>query len=582
MAEGTAHVPLPADAGRVPQSALPSYGGQTISSEEAATASRPTAQPPATDQPSDGTSRIPQLIPPQVIGAPASKRADGEHDEKQQQSAREEGKEASPPDTESSAADGRTAERPGPDKESGNHDRDGSSRGAGNRAHVETVGGAGGPGAGNAGRGRGGVDGEGEEGEEPNETPDSKDNDRRPHDRAPEVGPEPKIEKRQLTPSELDDRENRQNLDNSIVYWENEKKRVDALPPGIIKDAGMKVVTFKLDERYGVRDALTGRDGALLLKFEENGNKPVLAAVSMGNPDKSDVVSLTVPGVGTHVRRVWNKDEKRWDNSAMVNMTDEAEDLRKETLRQLNSNLKPGERKRTVATIAWIGYQTPTAPALSPSIVRTIREASTRDLAEEGAKRLDADLQKIRSRNPDASISLFGHSYGSLTASLALQRLRREHPAVVDNAVFYGSPGLGINSVDELGLAKGHVFVMRGEDDLIADRGVASLAEHHGWGKNPYKMGIPELSTQNGWTGGPDGDRRVFRERAYGHSEYGRKGANNELRMSGYNLARVLAGKPPVYGVTPYTGKQAIPDRIRERVVDLGRDVRDWYRRVRP
>jgi hypothetical protein len=52
------------------------------------------------------------------------------------------------------------------------------------------------------------------------------------------------------------------------------------------------------------------------------------------------------------------------------------------------------------------------------------------------------------------------------------------------------------------------------------------------------------LSTSTGLAlGGPYGDGQLH-ERAYGHSEYARNGSNGELRMSGYNLAAVLAGLP--------------------------------------
>ncbi|MGV7852406.1 alpha/beta hydrolase family protein, partial [Mycobacterium kansasii] len=43
--------------------------------------------------------------------------------------------------------------------------------------------------------------------------------------------------------------------------------------------------------------------------------------------------------------------------------------------------------------------------------------------------------------------------------------------------------------------------------------------------------------------GGEYGDGNLH-ERAYGHSEYARMGSNGELRMSGYNMAAVLAGLP--------------------------------------
>jgi hypothetical protein len=55
---------------------------------------------------------------------------------------------------------------------------------------------------------------------------------------------------------------------------------------------------------------------------------------------------------------------------------------------------------------------------------------------------------------------------------------------------------------------------------------------------------MTQLSIDTGAApGGSLGDG-MLHERAYGHSEYARDGSNGQLRMSGYNLAAVLAGLP--------------------------------------
>ncbi|MFZ0832498.1 MAG: alpha/beta hydrolase [Mycobacterium sp.] len=64
-------------------------------------------------------------------------------------------------------------------------------------------------------------------------------------------------------------------------------------------------------------------------------------------------------------------------------------------------------------------------------------------------------LERVRTNNPNAHLTLLGHSYGSLTSSLALQELgaRGLHP--VNDAVFYGSPGLELVSPAQLALDNG-------------------------------------------------------------------------------------------------------------------------------
>lgn len=104
--------------------------------------------------------------------------------------------------------------------------------------------------------------------------------------------------------------------------------------------------------------------------------------------------------------------------------------------------------------------------------------------------------------------------------------------------MFYGSPGLELNSPDVLGIAPGDAYVMRGETDPIAGA-VAEMAPLHGWGTNPYSGMFPELSA----AAGPD-PGGILRQGVDSHADYARLGADNQLRMSGYNLAAVVAGVP--------------------------------------
>jgi hypothetical protein len=122
-----------------------------------------------------------------------------------------------------------------------------------------------------------------------------------------------------------------------------------------------------------------------------------------------------------------------------------------------------------------------------------------------------------------------------------LQQLNAQGLHPVNDAVFYGSPGLELNDPSQLGLANGHAYVMKAPpgDDWIPE--VAPLAPLHGWGSDPYGGMMPELSSQAGTS--PDG---VMREGVHSHADYPRAvtgpGGEQMLRMSGYNLAVVAAG----------------------------------------
>lgn len=105
--------------------------------------------------------------------------------------------------------------------------------------------------------------------------------------------------------------------------------------------------------------------------------------------------------------------------------------------------------------------------------------------AHAGAADLSRYLQQVRTNNPGGHLTVLGHSYGSLTASLALQDLNAQGAHPVNDVVFYGSPGLELYSPAQLGLDHGHAYVMQAPHDPITNL-VAPVAPLHGWGLDPY------------------------------------------------------------------------------------------------
>jgi hypothetical protein len=278
-----------------------------------------------------------------------------------------------------------------------------------------------------------------------------------------------------------------------------------------------------LGELNAVHDALGKAPETYLTAFDPRTGtgKQVLAAVAVGNPDTARNVSVTVPGIGSTTK------------DTLPGMVTEAQNLQLEAQRQLRNAGLPG----SAATIAWMGYDPPPNPlnTLSPADAwATMGDGQARA----GADSLSSYLEQVRANNPNGHIALLGHSYGSLTSSLALQELNAQGLHPVNDVVFYGSPGLELTNPDQLGLGAGHAYVMRGIDDPIANA-VAELAPVHGWGVNPYDGMFTELSAQ----AGPD-PGGVVREGVEAHADYARLGSENQLRMSGYNLAAVMAGLP--------------------------------------
>lgn len=278
-----------------------------------------------------------------------------------------------------------------------------------------------------------------------------------------------------------------------------------------------------LGELNAVHDALGKAPETYLTVFDPRTGtgKQVLAAVAVGNPDTARNVSVTVPGIGSTTR------------DTLPGMVTEAQNLQLEAQRQMRNAGLPG----SAATIAWMGYDPPPNPLNTLSLAdawATMGDGQARA----GADSLSSYLEQVRANNAGGHLTLLGHSYGSLTSSLALQELNAQGLHPVNDVVFYGSPGLELTNPDQLGLGAGHAYVMRGIDDPISGA-IAELAPLHGWGVNPYNGMFPELSAQ----AGPD-PGGVIRQGVDSHSDYARLGSDNQLRMSGYNLAAVMAGLP--------------------------------------
>ncbi|WP_157896192.1 alpha/beta hydrolase [Mycobacteroides chelonae] len=275
-------------------------------------------------------------------------------------------------------------------------------------------------------------------------------------------------------------------------------------------------INDRLKEIDAIKAALDQSPNTYLVDFNGPGtpttgrgmwdtSERILAAISVGNPAVADHVSVTVPGITS------------WTSSSLSSMVPEAYNLAVEGGKQLQLSGHGGE---TVASIAWIGYD---APGIDLG-------AATPSKAAKGAQNLKLFLSMMQATNPNQTVALFGHSYGSLLSSYALKNGASEY---VDYAVLYGSPGLAAGTPGGLGMSPDRVFAMLAENDLIG--GINPL-----W-SSPYKGNFKQLLADQGGCSPLDNQ---FRERAYGHSEYPRKGSNNLLRMSGYNLATVLINQP--------------------------------------
>ncbi|BAX94196.1 alpha/beta hydrolase [Mycobacterium shigaense] len=292
----------------------------------------------------------------------------------------------------------------------------------------------------------------------------------------------------------------------------------------------------KLADLQALQDTLNAHPNTSLIELDTTSNlRKVLAAVGIGDVDNADRVGVTVGGLNTRV------------SSSLDAMVREGETQR---AKASELRLKAGvANPDAVASIAWLGYDAPDNPV----------DVAMDGLAQKGAGPLNSFYKGLAATTnvSEQHITAFGHSYGSLVTSLALQQ-----GAPVSDVVLYGSPGTELSNISQLHVAPGHAFYEVGLNDGVSD----AIPEFGAFGPPPQDVpGFTELSTQTGWAPGSIAGDGQLHERAYGHSEYARDGSNGELRMSGYNLAAVLAGlpedavKPPPPLIPPGQGPIVIP-----------------------
>ena len=175
------------------------------------------------------------------------------------------------------------------------------------------------------------------------------------------------------------------------------------------------------------------------------------AAEVLGDLSEADHVTVVVPGMGNDVARFATVLEKA------------------EALRRAAAGLSPSE---DVAAIAWLGYDSPTVDVVVD------------DEARVGAGHLVRFVDGLAASTVDAGVTLsvVGHSYGSLVTGLALQR-----GLAVQAVAVTGSPGMGTDDADDLGDTP--VYALRAPGDYVG------WTEHFGTDPTDNRFGVTRLST---------------------------------------------------------------------------------------
>ncbi|WNO65733.1 alpha/beta hydrolase family protein [Streptomyces sp. NBC_00121] len=178
-----------------------------------------------------------------------------------------------------------------------------------------------------------------------------------------------------------------------------------------------------------------------LLGIGDEGNGR--AIVSYGNPDAARNVSAYVPGLGTSL-----------DDEFAKNDLKRARDTAIGTQRHDSSS----------AAIVWLGYDAPQTPIDDP--LGSLAVAGG-ERAEKGGAAYNSFMRglAVTNENENPHLTAIGHSYGSRTVGAATQQVGGI--LGVDDIVLVGSPGVGVDRAEDLGVGKDHVFVGAAEHDVV-------------------------------------------------------------------------------------------------------------------
>lgn len=232
------------------------------------------------------------------------------------------------------------------------------------------------------------------------------------------------------------------------------------------------------------------------------------AAVAVGDVDTADHVAAFTPGLASTV------------DGSLKDYDRDMEQLQQQAQYESDRYGDGG----SVAAVTWIGYQAPQPalggwnpfgnPLFSDSVVHD-------DLARAGGSDLAEFYRGIdASRTTDPHLTALGHSYGSTTTGFALQE-----QTGVDDAVFFGSPGLGTSHVEDIQVPEGHTYRIEAGNDVVADAGQFGIDPSH-------VDGVTGLSAREEIL--PDGRRLA---ESTGHSAYLAQDSTSQ-----YNMSVVVAG----------------------------------------
>lgn len=175
------------------------------------------------------------------------------------------------------------------------------------------------------------------------------------------------------------------------------------------------------------------------------GAKEGAMAIAYGNPDTAKNLAVCVPGTTSNL--------SSFSQSQAAN---------------LSQAMGPDG-----AAIQWLGYDAPAA---------ALGQVNDPAQAIEGGRILAKDVEGYRIANPNAHVTVIGHSYGSTVVGYSAM----DNGLKADDIAFVGSPGVGASNVDQLSAGRGHVYVGGTEHDPVIQGTSGDWFTKDGSSTGPY------------------------------------------------------------------------------------------------
>lgn len=285
-------------------------------------------------------------------------------------------------------------------------------------------------------------------------------------------------------------------------------------------------LTKRLHMLQQVRAALTvgeSKNPRSLVSLDAGGEGR--AVIIIGDASTANYVDYLIPGMFSDVDT---------QIVAFANSSDNIATQQQSWIKKLNPGVSASQLP-TVATFAWIGYQTP-----------NIVNVASMQLAREGQASLTSSLEGLRAERAarvmtaadgtvtagvQPFVAVLAHSYGSTAAMLSLQ----DDNVSVDALAIVGSPGSPARSVSQLKVTNGNVWVGAAQTDPVPQTGI--------FGSQPLSAAYG--AHRFGVDGAIDPMSRSSLRGAIGHNDYFVSGTESlrNMVLIGINRGDLVLGQ---------------------------------------